>query len=176
MKRKLSVLGIGMMAMLLAGPAFAAGNKSPDQYGDKTGSQIKKESQTQMDRTSAGMRGAERFAAESLKNVDDIKGQDVLDANGENIGKIESLLVDSRTGKVEYITLTSGGIFGVGGDKYLIPWQALRAASGQEDKLQVNLSSERLKNAPKGDEVPSQAQSREIHQFYGVSPEWQENN
>lgn len=187
MKRKLLVLVIGIMAMFLAGTTFAAQNKSPDQYGDKTGPQMKKEFQTQMDstspgmrgdqaqrdRASSGMRGDQQFAAENLKSVDDIKGQNVLDANGETIGKIDSLLVDSRTGKVEYITLTSGGIFGVGGDKYLIPWQALRAATGQEGQFQVNLSSEKLKNAPKGHDVPSQVQSREIHEFYGVSPEWQ---
>ncbi len=175
MNRKLLVLIIGMMAMFLTATAFAAENKSPDRYGDKTGPQMKEESQTQMDRTSRpGMRGDEQFGAENLKNVDDIKGQNVLDANGETIGEIESVLVDSRTGKVEYITLTSGGVFGVGGDKYLIPWQALQTATDQEDQeeFRVNLTSEELENAPKGDEVPSRAQSREIHEFYGVSPEW----
>lgn len=214
MKRKLSVLGIGMVALLLAGPTFAADN-SPG-YGDKTGSQINKESQRdssspsmmrgdqiQRDTTSpgmrgdqiqrdssspgmredqiqrgsssAGMRGSEQFVAENLKNVDDIKGRDVLDADGNNIGKIENVLVDSKTGRVEYITLTSGGMFGVGVDKYMIPWRALQTGTGQDEKIQLNLSAEKLKNAPKGDQLPSQAQSRELHQFYGVSPEWQEN-
>lgn len=141
MKRKLLVLAIGMMAMFLAGTAFAD----------------------------------ERFAAENLKSVDDIKGQNVLDVSGVTIGTIDDVLMDSKTGKVEYITLTSGGIFGVGGDKYLVPWQALQAAADPEE-FQVNLSSAELENAPKGDEVPTQAQSREIHEFYGISPEWQEND
>lgn len=176
MKRKLLVLAIGMMAMVLAGTTFAAENKSPDQYGDKAGPQMRKDSQTQMDRSRSGMRGDDQFAAVNLKNVDDIKGQNVLDANGETIGKIDSVLMDSKTGRVEYITLTSGGMFGVGGDKYLIPWQALRAAAGQEENFQVSLSTEKLKNAPKGDQIPSRVQSREIHEFYGVSPEWQQNN
>ncbi|MCF8039625.1 MAG: PRC-barrel domain-containing protein [Desulfohalobiaceae bacterium] len=188
MKRKLLVLIIGMMAMFLAATTFAAEKKSGSEYGDKTGTQMKEKSQTQMgeksqsqmqeksglQKTATGMGKGEQFAAENLKNVEDIKGKKVLDANGEDIGEVSGMLVDAKSGKIKYIMLTSGGVFGVGGDKYPVPWQAVRTGTDQEG-FQVNFTSEELKNAPKGTKVTSRDQAKEINEFYGVSPEWEES-
>jgi sporulation protein YlmC with PRC-barrel domain len=174
-----------MMAMFLAATTFAAEHKSGTE-NDKKGSQMEK-SQTQMDeqsqsqmqeksgmqKTTTGMGEGEQFSAENLKNIVDLQGKKVMDTNGENIGKVNSILVDSHSGKVKYIMLTSGGVFGVGGEDYLIPWQALRTGPEQEG-LQVSLTSEEMKNAPKGAEVTSSDQAKKINEFYGVSPEWKE--
>ena len=187
MHQKLLILVIGMMAMFLAATTFAAEHKSGTE-NDKKGSQMEEKSQTQMDKKSqskmqeksgmqkatTGMGEGEQFAAENLKNVEDLKGKKVMDANGENIGKVNSMLVDSQSGKVRYIMLTSGGVFGVGGEDYLIPWQALRTGPEQEG-FQVNLTSEELKDAPKGGKVTSSDQAKELNEFYDVSPEREES-
>jgi sporulation protein YlmC with PRC-barrel domain len=185
MKRKLFVLVVGMMAMFLSATTFAA-EKSGAEH-EKKRSQMEEKSQTQMDeksqsqmqeksgmqKTTTGMGEGEQFAAENLKNIEDLKGKKVMDANGENIGEVNSMLVDSQSGQVKYIMLTSGGVFGVGGEDYLIPWQALRAGPEQEG-FQVSLTSEELKNAPKGAEVTSSDQAKKLNEFYGVSSKWEE--
>lgn len=146
MNRKLLVVVIGMMAMFLAATTFAAEKKSGTEGEGK------------------------QFGAENLKDVENLKGKKVMEANGKKIGEVNSMLVDIQSGKVKYIMLTSGGVFGVGGEDYLIPWQALRSESDQQG-FQVNLTSEELKDAPKGAEITSRDQVQKIHEFFGVSPE-----
>ncbi|MGM0540775.1 MAG: PRC-barrel domain-containing protein, partial [Thermodesulfobacteriota bacterium] len=104
----------------------------------------------------------------------DLQGKKVMEATGKKIGEVNSMLVDSQSGQVKYIMLTSGGVFGVGGEDYLIPWQALQTAPDQQG-FQVDLTSEELKEAPKGAEVTSRDQAQEIHEFFGVSPEREES-
>lgn len=169
MKRISMVLIVGVLAMFLSATTFAAEEK----YGDeKSESQMQDKSDKQ--KTTTGMGEGEQSRAEKLSDVEDLKGKKVMDANNEEIGEVNSMLVDSKSGQVKYIMLTAGGVLGVGGEDYLIPWQALQTGTDKEG-FQVNLSSEEMENAPKGAEVASQDQEKELHEFYGVSPEWKES-
>jgi sporulation protein YlmC with PRC-barrel domain len=77
-----------------------------------------------------------------------IEGTPVYGADGKHIGRIEWLMIDKLTGKVEYAVISFEGFFGIGADYYPIPWSMLRYT----EKLggyQVNITEAQLKNAPK---------------------------
>jgi osmotically-inducible protein OsmY/sporulation protein YlmC with PRC-barrel domain len=55
----------------------------------------------------------------------DIRGRTVIDQNGNEIGKIDDLLMDPQTRRIRFLQVTSGGFLGIGGTMMLIPVQAI---------------------------------------------------
>jgi len=55
-----------------------------------------------------------------------IKGDKVVNAAGEDLGKIEELMIDLRDGRLAFAVLSFGGFLGLGDKLFAIPWQALR--------------------------------------------------
>ena len=53
-----------------------------------------------------------------------IKGERIVNAAGDNLGKIEELMIDLQDGRVAYAVLSFGGFLGMGDKLFAIPWQA----------------------------------------------------
>ena len=53
-------------------------------------------------------------------------GSSVMNAQGENLGKIEDLVIDPATGHITYAALSRGSILGIGGKLFAVSWEALR--------------------------------------------------
>lgn len=74
-------------------------------------------------------------------------GDDVRNANGDDLGKIEDLMINTATGKVEYAVLSFGGFLGIGDKLFAVPLEAMSVDT--DDKcLVLNETKERLENAP----------------------------
>ena len=53
-----------------------------------------------------------------------IIGKNVLSAENENLGKIEDIVLDKKSGQVLYVVLSFGGFMGL--DKlYALPWDSI---------------------------------------------------
>lgn len=78
---------------------------------------------------------------------DDIRGWNLEDRNGKNLGKIDDLIADTNTGRVEYIVVSHGGLLGVGGDKTALPLNIARVQP-QQKKVLFSGEEDDLKNAP----------------------------
>jgi sporulation protein YlmC with PRC-barrel domain len=52
---------------------------------------------------------------------DDIRGYTVRTGSGEEIGKVEELLIDVEEEKVRFLIVASGGFLGIGKDKTSVP-------------------------------------------------------
>ena len=76
-----------------------------------------------------------------------ITGTDVRNAQGEDLGKVEDLMVDTTTGNVEYAVVSFGGFLGVGDKLFAVPLQAF-AIDNDDEELVLNESKDRLENAP----------------------------
>jgi sporulation protein YlmC with PRC-barrel domain len=76
-----------------------------------------------------------------------IIGDSVENPKGENMGKIDNLMINLRTGKVEYAVIESGGLLGVGKKLFAIPFEELRV---DEDKelFVLNRDKDYIKNSP----------------------------
>src|SRR5438445_12971392 len=76
-----------------------------------------------------------------------LAGDRVKNAAGEDLGKIDELMIDIPTGRVAYAVLSFGGVLGLGDKLFAIPWRALRV---DEDEKQFifNVDKRQLENAP----------------------------
>ena len=76
-----------------------------------------------------------------------LTGTDVRNAQGEDLGKIEDLMVDTNTGEVDYAVVSFGGFLGLGDKLFAVPIQAFTVDTDDEE-LVLNETKERLEKAP----------------------------
>ena len=105
-----------------------------------------------------------------------LKGDNVVNAAGDDLGKIEAIMLDVTSGRIAYAVLSFGGIFGIGTKLFAIPWSAL-ILDPAEKRFVLDVSKERLESAPgfDKDHWPSMADQKwatEIHEYYSVTPYW----
>ena len=74
-------------------------------------------------------------------------GDDVRNNAGENLGKIEEIMIDLKTGSIAYAVLSFGGFLGLGDKLFAVPWQAMEIDLGEHEFV-LDVDEERLKNAP----------------------------
>ena len=115
--------------------------------------------------------GAEVIAAESLN------GDPVINAKGEELGRISDVMLDMRRGCVAYAVLASGGFLGIGDKLFAVPWSALMLDADRKCFI-LDIDRRRLESAPAFDKEswPSMADSRwatKVHSYFGVRPYWQ---
>lgn len=64
----------------------------------------------------------------------DIVGRDVLDQESERIGRVTNVLI-GPSGRVEAVVLGTGGILGLGGREYEVPWDRVAMSPDGRDVM-----------------------------------------
>jgi len=105
-------------------------------------------------------------------------GSRVVNAQMEDLGKIEDVVLDARAGRIAYAVLSFGGFLGMGDKYFAIPWNALHFNLSEKHAV-LNLDKKLLENAPgfDKDNWPNMADSNwrtRIYQHYGYTPYWDE--
>src|SRR5215212_10099979 len=92
------------------------------------------------------------------------RGENLADADGEKIGSIGEIYLDTETGAPEW-ALVATGMFGT--KSTFVP---LRDATEQGDVLRVPFDKETVKDAPKMDPDGelSQSEESELYRYYGI--------
>src|SRR3954453_78244 len=54
-----------------------------------------------------------------------LTGSRVRNPAGEDLGKIEQLMIDLATGRLAYAVISFGGFLGIGDKLFAVPWQEL---------------------------------------------------
>jgi sporulation protein YlmC with PRC-barrel domain len=80
---------------------------------------------------------------------EDIRGRMVKDKNGQDLGRIEDLLVDDVKWKVRFMEVASGGILGFGVSKSFIPVDAITRMTA--DNVYISHTLEHVAGAPRYD-------------------------
>jgi len=109
--------------------------------------------------------------------ADTLEGDNVVNAQGEDLGEIKDIMIDVPSGRVAYAVLSFGGVLGMGDKLFAIPWHALQL-DPENHCFILNVDKERLKNAPgfDKDHWPSMSDQRwatDIHAYYGSRPYWE---
>ena len=99
----------------------------------------------------------------------DIRGLDVYDDEGNEIGSVEDLYVDEQERKVRFMDVGAGGFLGIGEKHFMIPVEALREVN--EDRVMVDQSREKVAGSPPFDPdvVPRPSYQREVYDYYGYA-------
>lgn len=96
---------------------------------------------------------------------------------GEDLGKIEEVMIDMEIKRIAYAVLSFGGFWGLG-DKWVpVPWDAL-AFKADEKVLILNIEKEKLQKAPNFEratlpELANRQWGAVIHTYYGYPPYWE---
>ena len=115
-----------------------------------------------------------RNETSELISSNKVEGTPVYRSDGEKVGRIESVMIDKRTGRVAYAVLSFGGFLGVGEDHYPLPWSLLT----YNEKLggyEVNISEDQLKGAPRlndAEDWENYESGRLVYDYYGQAPYW----
>jgi sporulation protein YlmC with PRC-barrel domain len=105
-----------------------------------------------------------------------LKGNDVVNRRGEDLGKIEDLMIDLETGRIAYAVLSFGGFLGMGDKLFAIPWEALTVDTA-EKRFVLNVNKELLERAEGFDksnwpDMTDPAWGVEVYDYYGYKPYW----
>lgn len=118
------------------------------------------------------------MAISKLYSANSIIGDRVENAQGDDLGRVEDIILDARTGHAAYAILSSPFV----DDRkwFAVPWRAFRPAP-EEDALILDVPTAKLKTAPRFNErewpdMSDPAWSSEIHSYYGYEPYWQEQD
>jgi len=103
-------------------------------------------------------------------------GDRVVNPRGEDLGKIEDLMIDPELGRVGYAVLSFGGFLGMGDKLFAVPMQALKL-SREDKKFVLDVDKDRLKNAPGFDknhwpDMSDRAFGSTVYSYYGTKPYW----
>jgi sporulation protein YlmC with PRC-barrel domain len=102
----------------------------------------------------------------------DVRGRTAFDDNGDEIGRVEDLLVDEEEDRVRFLRIGSGGFLGLGREHFLVPVDAVTAVG--RDTVIITWDRSRLDDVPGYD--PDLADDREyldrIYAWWGYGPYW----
>src|SRR3954454_7333826 len=97
------------------------------------------------------------------QTITEWRGHDVVDREGDKIGKLEEIYLDEQTGKPEW-ALVKTGMFG--GRSTFVPLSDAQPADGE---LRVPFEKAHVKDAPniEADHQLTQQEEAELYRFYG---------
>ena len=83
----------------------------------------------------------------------DIIGLPVKNNKHEDLGKIDDLVIDMKTGEIRYAAIAYGGVAGIGSKLFAVPWQKMTFMFGEPNKansrhFMFDTSKEHLENSP----------------------------
>ncbi|HSF32477.1 MAG TPA: PRC-barrel domain-containing protein [Candidatus Tectomicrobia bacterium] len=102
----------------------------------------------------------------------------VKSPQGEDLGRIEEVMIDMEMGRVAYAVLSFGGFLGLG-DKWVpVPWDAV-ALQPDEKVLLLKIEKEKLQKAPNFEraslpDLANRQWGAVIHTYYGYPPYWEQ--
>jgi len=104
-----------------------------------------------------------------------IKGGKVVNRAGEDLGKIEELMIDLQSGKIAYAVLSFSEFMGLGDKVFAIPWQILTLKL-HEHAFLLGITKETLERAggfEKGNWPLTREELAGTYTSYGYQPYWQ---
>lgn len=83
-----------------------------------------------------------------LISSDKVDGTDVYSRNGDHLGTVHDVMIDKRSGQVEYAIMSFGGFLGMGESYHPLPWRVLTYDTGMGGYV-VDIDRSRLDLAPR---------------------------
>ena len=83
----------------------------------------------------------------ALLPIGSVCGSAVKGSDGESLGSITEVMVDSESGAVAYAVLSYGGLLGVGEKLFAIPWSRFRI-DPVDNRISLDAPQARLEALP----------------------------
>jgi sporulation protein YlmC with PRC-barrel domain len=79
--------------------------------------------------------------------ADKVQGTKIYSATGDNLGSIDDIMIDEKSGNIAYAIMSIGGFLGIGSRYYPLPWSMLRYDADLSGYV-VDVDRAQLKGAP----------------------------
>jgi sporulation protein YlmC with PRC-barrel domain len=101
----------------------------------------------------------------------DVRGLDVYDEDGDQIGTVEDLYADAEERKVRFLDVSAGGFLGLGERRFLIPVEAVSEVR-EDGVVVVDQKRRKVAESPlfDADVVPQPPYQDELYEYYGYLP------
>lgn len=76
-----------------------------------------------------------------------IVGNEVQGMGRESLGLVEDVMIDTANGRIEYVVVSFGGLFGIGEKLFAVPLEALTLDTDAKCFI-LPVPEDKLKNAP----------------------------
>ncbi len=83
----------------------------------------------------AAERGARKLAGQAVRGI-----------RGESLGNVKDFIIDSRSGKIEYVVVSSGGVLGAGDQLHAVPIAALKR--GADKTFLISMDRDQWNRTP----------------------------
>jgi sporulation protein YlmC with PRC-barrel domain len=105
-----------------------------------------------------------------------LKGSRVGNFAGEDLGKVDDLVVDVDSGRLNYVIVSIGGFLGIGDKLFAVPWELFTVRTGDHEFL-LDIEKQMLRDAPsfersKWPDMSDSAWAATIHSHFAQKPYW----
>ncbi len=103
----------------------------------------------------------------------DIRGLNVYDYEGNEIGSVQDLYIDAEEHKVRFLDVGAGGFLGIGEKHFMVPVEAVWEVG--EEGVTIAQDTEKVMSSPPFDTdvaPPTADYQREVYGYYGYTPTW----
>lgn len=106
-----------------------------------------------------------------------IIGTNVENSQGDNLGDIKEIMIDTTSARISYVVVSFGGFLGIGDKYFAVPWEAFTIDTDQENFI-LDVPKEKLEDAPGFDQDnwPDNADHQyltSVYEYYGYKPHWE---
>ena len=101
-----------------------------------------------------------------------------IDVDGTTIGEVTDLMVDVVTGRIAYVVVAVGATLGLGGERYAVPWAAVRHDT-EAGVFRLRIGKSALADAPviEREFWPEMSDderwARAVHEHFKATPYWE---
>ncbi len=101
----------------------------------------------------------------------DVRGLDVYDEDGDQMGTVEDLYADAEERKVRFLDVSAGGFLGLGERRFLVPVEAVSEVR-EDGVVVVDQKRRKVAESPlfDADVVPQPPYQDELYKYYGYLP------
>lgn len=135
-----AIVGITAMTISLCAGSVVAQVRTDDN---------RRQNQQQQDREQRTLQGQDRAMTQRtnlrLHRAKDLMGSDLNGTDNKSIGTIRDFIVDRGSGEIVFAVVGSGGVMGMGGTQYAIPFEQL-VWSENDDAFRTSMTKEQLQS------------------------------
>jgi sporulation protein YlmC with PRC-barrel domain len=107
-----------------------------------------------------------------------LAGDTVRNEAGEDLGKLDEIMIDIPTGRIAYAVLSFGGFLRMGNKLFAVPWNILRIDEDNKEFI-LPVAKNILENAPGFDkdnwpDFADRTWGSKIYNYYGARPYWED--
>ena len=107
-----------------------------------------------------------------------LAGDAVRNSMGDDLGKVDEIMIDIPTGRVAYAVVSFGGFLRMGNRLFAVPWSAL-TVDEDEKCFVLDVDKKVLESAPGFDpdnwpDLTDPTWANDVYRHYGAAPYWEE--